>query len=425
MLTVDEARARLLAAARPIENSETLPLGLCLGRVLAAPLASNIFVPPLDNSAMDGYAVRAVEAVEGAFLPISQRIPAGSIGAPLLAGTVARIFTGAPVPEGADAIVIQEDTEPPSALRSLPPEGAQSPPWGGPAAEMPIEGETVRILRAAKLGTHIRRRGEDIASGQIVLAAGSKLGPAQLGVAASIGAAELTVQRRLRVAIFFTGDELVAPGEALPPGRIYNSNRATLTALLEQLGVEVIDLGTVSDTLEATVSALQNAADCAEVVMTTGGVSVGEEDHVKAAVTQLGSLDMWKVAMKPGKPLAFGKVGNADFVGLPGNPVSAFVVFCLFARPFLLARMGASRAAIGQPPQNFVVPAAFTRSRASDRREFLRARLENGRAALFPNQSSGALTSMAWAEGLVDIPIGSTVAEGEAVRFIPMAVLLG
>jgi molybdopterin molybdotransferase len=395
MLSVDEARARLLAAARPLDLSESLPLGSCQGRILAAPLASGICVPPLDNSAMDGYAVRAVEAVEGALLPVAQRIPAGSIGQPVAAGTVARIFTGAPIPEGADAIVMQEDTV--------------------------VEADAVRILRGAKPEAHIRRRGEDISAGQVVLPAGTHLGPAHLGVAASVGATELSVQRRLRVAVFFTGDELVAPGEPLPPGRIYNSNRATLTALLTQLGVEVIDLGTVADTLESTVAALQDASLRAEVVMTTGGVSVGEEDHVKAAVTQLGSLDMWKVAMKPGKPLAFGKVNDADFVGLPGNPVSAFVVFCLFARPFLLTRMGA----VWQPPQAFEVTAAFSRSRAGDRREFLRARIENGRAVLFPNQSSGALTSMAWAEGLVDIEAGRTVAEGDRVPFIPMAALLG
>jgi len=392
MLSVEQALEQLLNAAHPVIGSETLLLAEALGRVLAEPVVSGVDVPPRDNSAMDGYAVRVAEARAGAVLPVSQRIPAGSTPMPLAVGTVARIFTGAPVPDGADTIVMQEDTETVDAI-----------------------GGSVKILRAPKPSAHIRRTGEDISRGQTVLESGTWLGPAQLGVAASTGLERVKVYRRLRVAVFFTGDELVQPGRPLPPGRIYNSNRATLVAMLYELGCEVLDLGQVADTLGDTVDTLERAAAQADVVMTTGGVSVGEEDHVKPAVQKLGKLDMWKVAMKPGKPLAFGWVGEADFIGLPGNPVSAFVVFRLFAEPFLRMRMGG----VWQPPLVFPIPAGFDRGKAGNRREYMRARLEDGRAVLFPNQSSGALTSVAWASGLVEIEAGATVKSGDMVRFIP------
>lgn len=394
LLTVDAALANLLAAALPISDHETCPAEAALGRVLSTPLVSEVTVPPLDNAAMDGYALRLADWSAENWLPISQRIPAGSLGGELAPGTAARIFTGAPVPPGADCVVMQEDCE--------------------------VNDDKVRLAAAPKLGSHIRRAGEDIRAGQTVLEAGARLGPAQLGVAASVGATELGVARRLKAAVFFTGDEIVLPGQPLAPGRIYNSNRATLVALLTQMGIEVVDLGQVPDRLDATVATLERAALAADVVITSGGVSVGEEDHVKAAVERLGRIEMWKVAMKPGKPLVYGRVGNADFLGLPGNPVSAFVVFCLFVRPFLLRRMGAE----ALPASTFTVPAGFDWPKPGKRREFLRARLEDGWAMLYPNQSSGVLTSLAWADGLVDIEAGASVENGDLVRFIPLSELL-
>ena len=398
MLSVEAAQAQLLAAAVPVLESESLPAAAALGRILAAPLVSGVSVPPLDNSAMDGYALRLVECVDDSatspWLPVSQRIPAGHPGQPLQIGTAARIFTGAPIPAGADCVVMQEDCE--------------------------TRDGAVRVTRAPKANANIRRAGEDIQIGQTVLSVGGRLGPAQLGVAASVGETRLTVYRRLKAAVFFTGDEIVLPGEPLGPGRIYNSNRAMLIALLNQLGIEVIDVGQVADNIDATLDALQRASAAADVVITSGGVSVGEEDHVKAAVEKIGRIDMWKVSMKPGKPLAHGRIGNADFIGLPGNPVSAFVVFCLFVRPFLLKRMGATHA----PATSFIVPAGFTRTKPGQRREFMRARIESGLAALFPNQSSGVLTSLAWADGLVDVDAGVTLNPGDPVRFIPIAELL-
>jgi len=396
MLSAAQLLDALLERARGVTASETVQVTHALGRVLAAAQTSALTVPPLDNSAMDGYAVRVADVtVSDVRLPVSQRILAGTVGDPLHPGTAARIFTGAPVPPGADAVLMQETC------------GA--------------EGDDVIIHALPRIGENIRRAGEDIAAGAEILAAGARIGAAEMGLAASVGLAELPVFRKLKVACFFTGDELVAPGTPLAPGQIYNSNRYTLTGLVNGLGCELIDLGIVPDTLDATEAALAKAASVADVVITSGGVSVGEADYVKAAVEKLGRVDMWKVAMKPGKPVVYGRVDDADFIGLPGNPVSALVTFCLFVRPFLLKRMGATDVLY----RAFPVEAGFAWPRAGTRREFLRARMQaDGKLALFPNQSSGVLTSCAWADGLVDLEIGQTVRPGDWVRFIPFTELL-
>lgn len=396
MLSAAQLLENLLDRARGATATETVDIAAALGRVLAAQQISTLTVPPLDNSAMDGYAVRMADVARlGVKLPVSQRILAGAVGEPLALGTAARIFTGAPVPAGADAVLMQEDCV--------------------------AEGDAVVINKLPRMGENIRRAGEDIKTGAQVLAAGTRMGPAEMGLAASVGLAQVPVFKRLKVACFFTGDELVTPGAHLAPGQIYNSNRYTLTGLVNDLGCELIDLGIVPDTLEATEATLARAAREADVVVTSGGVSVGEADYVKTAVEKLGRVEMWKVAMKPGKPVVFGQVDEADFIGLPGNPVSAFVTFCLFVRPFLLKRMGVSDVLY----RAFAMQADFAWPRPGARREFLRARLQpNGKLALFPNQSSGVLTSCVWADGLVDLEVGGTVQPGDWVRFIPFSELL-
>jgi molybdopterin molybdotransferase len=398
---LEDALAALLGQAQPLGGTETVSTFDADGRVMAQDLVSGLQVPPKDNSAMDGYAARSSEiTAAGMSLPISQRIPAGSNAQPLVPHSVARIFTGATVPEGADAIVMQEETE--------------------PAGE-----QIVRVLAVPQPGQWIRRSGEDIQRGARVLAKGERLTPAGLGLAASIGMDQLVVARRPRVALFSTGDELVMPGQVAPadmkPGAIYNSNRFFLRGLLKRLGCEVTDYGIVPDRLDATQQALRAAAEAHDLILTSGGVSVGEEDHIRPAVQSLGSLDLWQIAIKPGKPFAYGKVGAAHFIGLPGNPVSSFVTFLLLVRPFLLRMQGASQV----EPKAVLLPAHFSWPRADKRREFLRARRNaEGGLELFPNQSSGVLTSAVWGEGLVNNPPGQTIARGDAVFFISFAELL-
>jgi molybdopterin molybdotransferase len=396
MLSRQEALDFLLAACRPVAGQEMVPTLEANGRVLAADCVSGIDVPAQDNTQMDGYAVRAADCAGGsATLPISQRIPAGHVGEPLRPGTAARIFTGAFIPPGADAVVMQEQCE--------------------------ANGDTVTIRHAPQAGEWIRRAGEDIRSGGVILPAGTRLRSQELGLAASIGLASVPALRRVRVAVFFTGDELTMPGEPLAPGGIYNSNRFTLRALLENLGCEATDFGIVPDSLDATRAVLRRAAAGSDLIITSGGVSVGEEDHVKPAVEAEGKLDMWQIAIKPGKPLAFGEVGKAFFLGLPGNPVSSFVTFLLFVRPFLLKLQGAGPE---RAPLAFPLRADFD-WKGDRRNEFLRARMNaSGGLDLFPNQGSGVLTSTVWGDGLVDNPAGQPIRAGDTVRFIPFSELL-
>ncbi|HWX10444.1 MAG TPA: gephyrin-like molybdotransferase Glp [Trinickia sp.] len=416
LVSTADALATLLEAARPVSGTETISTLDALNRVLAMDVVSGLDVPPMNTSAMDGYAVRSTDLSHGdRRLPVSQRIAAGHAPEPLAAGTAARIFTGAPVPPGADAVVMQEQTA--------------------------TVGDAVEIQHTPKPGEWITAQGADIRRGSVILPAGTRLSPQALGLAASTGCAQLTVMRRVKVAVFFTGDELTMPGEPLAPGAIYNSNRFTLRGLLERLGCEVTDYGIVPDRLDATRGALAEAAREHDLILTSGGVSVGEEDHVKPAVEALGRLDMWQIAMKPGKPLAFGAVRRggpaaeerrgpqgpdgsveAFFIGLPGNPVSSFVTFLLFVRPFLLRLCGVRDVA----PRALSLRADFTQMKADRRNEFLRARINPaGGLDLFANQSSAVLTSTVWGDGLIDNPPNHAISAGETVRFLPFSDLLG
>ena len=390
MLSYEQALDLLLKAAKPVQRVEFVDTECARGRVLAEGVVSAINVPPADNSAMDGYAVRVADlSALGSKLPISQRVPAGTHPEPLLPGTAARIFTGAPIPDGADAVVMQE--------RCIAEDG------------------TVQINYLPKSGENIRRAGEDVAAGNEILAPGVRLTPAMMGMAASVGIARLAVKDRLRVAVFFTGDELVMPGQPLRPGAIYNSNRYVLHGMLESMGCEVTDLGIIPDDLAATRAALREAAAGQDLIITCGGVSVGEEDHVKAALMAEGALDSWQVAIKPGKPLAFGRVGETPFVGLPGNPVSSFVTFLMLVAPYIRKRQGATDCL----PKAYTLRADFSWSKPGPRREFLRVRRnDQGGLELFASQGSGVLTSCAWSDGVVDNPPDVVIQSGDLVRFV-------
>ena len=416
LLSLDDALQRLLAVARDrvIADIEKVDTFGALGRVLAKGVSSALDVPPADNSSMDGYAMRVAEVPAlGTLLPLSQRIAAGVVGAPLAAGSAARIFTGAHLPAGADTVVMQEQCEAVPAAEGL---------------------GLVRVNIVPALGQWIRRRGEDVQQGAEVLAAGTRLTPQALGLAASVGASRLSLRRRPRVALFSTGDELVMPGESLKPGAIYNSNRFMLRGLLQAAGCEVQDLGIVPDQLDATRAALRQAALVNDLILTSGGVSVGEEDHLKPAVRAEGWLEAWQVAIKPGKPLAFGAVRRAGtagadgspsealFMGLPGNPVSSFVTFLMAVAPLLRTLQGCSAAL----PATVPLRADFDWPQPDKRREFLRVRFNaQGGVDLFGNQSSGVLTSAVWADGLVDNPGGHAIQRGDRVQVLLLSALIG
>ena len=401
MLTTDEAIDFLLARSTATEQVEKINILDALDRVLAEPITSTLNVPPLDNSAMDGYVTRFADLNSDSetSLPISQRIAAGYVGDKLAEGTAARIFTGAPVPEGADTIIMQEQCQ--------------------------QQGDAVVISGKINKGDHIRRAGEDIVEGSKVMSAGQKLRPQDMGLIASVGIAEVLVYKKITVAIFSTGDELLMPGEAAQPGKIFNSNLYTLTGLLEKVGCEVIDLGCIVDDLDKTVEAMQKAAEQADLIMTTGGVSVGEEDYIKLAIDKLGSVEMWRVAMKPGKPVAFGEVNKTPFIGLPGNPVSVFVTFCLFARGVIRTMQGCTEVL----PRKMQVTIDFAWPRKGPRREFVRGQLitnEQGQqvAQTYSSHSSGVLTSTTWAQGLIEIPENTQFEKGDVLNWLDFSELL-
>lgn len=396
LLPVEDALGHLLALAEaaPIDAREIVSLAAADGRVLATDLVAGLDLPPWPNSAMDGYALRLADW-QGEPLAVSQRILAGQAPESLQPGSCARIFTGAPLPAGADTVEMQEN------------------------AEILADGR-VRFLEPIKVGQNVRPQGQETRAGEVVLPAGTRLGPVELGLAASLGCAVLAVRRRPRVAVVSTGDELVEPGQALGPGQIYNSNRSLLCAWLQRLGCEVRDAGILPDDAQRTREALAALGD-ADLILSTGGVSVGEADHLGQVLREEGELALWKLAIKPGKPLTCGHFRGVPVLGLPGNPASTLVTFALLARPYLLRRLGVQRVA----PLAFEVSAGFVWSKPGKRREYLRARLENGRAVLYPNQSSGVLRSAAWADGLVEVLEERSYAEGDTLRFIPLSEVLG
>lgn len=398
LMPLDEALKHLVGSAEAIVEEETVMLDDALGRVLSQAVSSSIDVPAWDNSAMDGYAVRYEDIASLDQLPVVQRIPAGTHGHPLEPGTAARIFTGAPVPAAADTVVMQEMID--------------------------REEDMIRVNGNVNEGSNIRRAGEDIRKGDETIASGTRLQAQHVGLAASTGIEKLIVKRKLRVAIFTTGDELTMPGYALQEGKIYNSNRYLFRGLLEKLGCEVIDLGNVIDDYEATCEALNVAASKADLILSSGGVSVGEEDYVKKALEDLGSLDLWKIAVRPGKPLAFGNVSDVPFIGVPGNPVSLFVTFSIFVRPFILRSMGV----FDITPVEYQVPAGFDWQRPDKRAEYMRARLETNDKGqtvvnVYRSRSSGVLSSVTWADGMVVINPDQHLAKGDNVRYIPFSSL--
>jgi molybdopterin molybdotransferase len=395
---IDDAIGQLLADVSVVAEIEAVALLSSLGRVLAGDVVAEVSVPPFDNSAMDGYAVRVADLQSGAGVPVTQRIAAGAVGSPLVAGEAARIFTGAPVPIGADAVLMQENAELEDNLLQ--------------ATSMPVADQNIRLA------------GQDIAAGDVIFTSGHRIKPQDLGVLASVGVEQLLVRRKLRVAVLSTGDELREPGDSLSPGEIYNSNRYTLCGLMQQLDIDIIDLGICQDTAEHTEQLLRSAAEQADVIITSGGVSVGEEDHVKAVVERLGQVNLWKLAIKPGKPLAYGKVLGVPFFGLPGNPAAVFVTFGLIVKPYLLRMLGVDDVA----PLIVQLPADFVIESEGRRQEYQRAKVVTRKGVScvesFANQSSGVLSSASWANCLAIIPAGKTVAKGDLVDVLVLDNLI-
>jgi len=399
LTSLDQAQSILEHKLHPQGVGETLALSDADGRILAQDIHSAIDVPGFDSSAMDGFALCVQDLQHQEPMLISQTILAGHVGQPLQAGTAARIFTGAPIPSGADAVVIQEDTE--------------------------VSDSTLRLLHAPQPGENIRKRGHDIQAGTRVLEQGHRLRPQDIGLLASLGISQLEVYKPLRVAIINTGDELISPGKQLQAGQIYDSNSFTLESLLMRLGMQVIRAGIVKDDLLSTCNALEQAAAEADCIISSGGVSVGEADYVKAALEKLGTLSLWKLAIKPGKPFSFGTIGSTPFFGLPGNPVAVFVTFLLLVKPCLLRMQGAS----GPRMQGLQLASGFDLDNSGIRDEFLRVRLETNAQGLvhlvaFENQGSSVLNSLSWADGLALLPAKSAIRQGELLTYLPFSGLL-
>lgn len=404
LLSIDEALEILTSSAKVTNSTQLIELDNTLNRMLAIDIHANISVPSFDNSAMDGYVINLKENqinTSGGFtFKINDRIPAGSIGDTLASGCAARIFTGAPIPKGANTVLMQEECE-------------------------LIENKSkIEVYRPISLGENIRPIGNDIQSGDVILPKGKQLQPQDIALAASVGINKLKVFHKIKVGVFFTGDELAKPGDTLQQGQIFNSNRYSLVALLNKLGCEVINLGNIKDTFNATCDALEALKSDCDLIITTGGVSVGEEDYIKSAIEELGQLNLWRIKIKPGKPFAFGNLGHCAFIGLPGNPVSAIVTFLLFARPFIKKMQGATH----YLNTAFKTQANFDWHKLKPRREFVRVRLDHAtfptKANLYPKQGSDVLSSMVWADGLIEIPEKTTVKRGEVLNFYPLNEML-
>ena len=402
LMNADDALSFLIDSASVTAMTEAVSLDDSLDRILASDIHSTINVPGFDNSAMDGYTIALNDnqvAQENLSFDVVDRIAAGSTGNDLKIGNAARIFTGAPIPNGANTVVMQEE------------------------CTLSEDKSQITVKRAINLNENIRPTGNDILKDNVILSSGRQIKPQDISLAASVGVGELVVFKKIKVGVFFTGDELVEPGNLLTPGKIYNSNRYALVALLKQVGCDVINLGNIEDKLDATCEALEALESQCDLIMTTGGVSVGEEDHVKPAVEKLGELNLWKIRMKPGKPLAYGKVKQTPFIGLPGNPVSSFVTFCIFSLPFIKKMQGNSN----YESKILKVKTNFDCKRAKPRREYARVRIDHSTetplANLFPKQGSDVMSSVVWADGIIEIPENTTFETGTILNYYSMSEL--
>lgn len=390
LVNVEQALTTLLSYANPSEKTQLIAIEQSLGFVLAQDVISDINIPPKDNSSMDGYALNSADFL-GEPLKVSARISAGETSQMLKKNTAVRIFTGAQIPQGADSVIMQEECE--------------------------QNQDSVEIFSLPVCGQNIRRQGEDIKQGDKILNKGYKIRPQDIGLLASVGVVNVSVYNKITVAILSTGNEIKNPGTSLKTGQIYNSNRYTLLGLLADMAVEVMDLGIIADDFTTTKNTLIEAANTADIIISTGGVSVGEEDHIKTALEEVGQLMMWRIRMKPGKPLAFGKIGKAFFMGLPGNPVSTFAVFNLFVRPFVAKFIGNT----AYVQQQFLLTADFDWLQKGERREYLRASVKNNKVVIYPNQGSGVLSSTTWASGFCCIMENTCIKKGDLVAFIPFS----